>query len=137
MTITPTDADFHQAVGARPTGVGLVGWAVGYDETWARDIGYGVPSICDHPGCGGKIDRGLSHVCGSEPHGGDHGCGLYFCMRHMVGYASDRRPVQLCIRCQRSRKPFRPTPDTPEWIHHKATDPSWAEWRAEHPEFKP
>ena len=26
-------------------------WAVGYDSKWQRDIGYGVPSICDHPKC--------------------------------------------------------------------------------------
>ena len=24
-------------------------WAVGYDENWKRDVGYGVPSYCDHP----------------------------------------------------------------------------------------
>jgi hypothetical protein len=114
-----------------------MGWSIGYDEHWQRDIGYGVPATCDHPGCGAEIDRGLSFVCGGEPHGGEHGCGLFFCTEHMVIYQSDRRPAQLCSRCQKSRKPFTPTPDTPEWKHHKATDPSWAEWRAEHPEFKP
>ncbi len=42
-------------------------WAVGFDETWQRDIGYGVPAYCDHPGCMAEIDRGLSYVCGGEP----------------------------------------------------------------------
>jgi len=106
-------------------------WSIGYDENWKRDIGYGAPATCDHPDCGAKIDRGLSYVCGGEPYGGEHGCGLYFCTKHMVGWFSERRPVQLCARCQRGRKPFEPTPDVEEWTHHKATHPSWAEWRAE------
>src|SRR5690606_23075125 len=55
---------------------GEMGWAVGYDSNWNRDIGYGVPTTCDHPGCNEKIDRGLSYVCGDEPYGGEHGCGL-------------------------------------------------------------
>ena len=36
-------------------------WAVGYDSKWQRDIGYGVPSICDHPKCNKEIHRGLSY----------------------------------------------------------------------------
>ena len=106
-----------------------MGWSVGYDEQWQRDIGYGVPAICDHPGCGAEIDRGLSFVCGGEPYGGEKGCGLYFCSKHLL-YVSSKRP-QLCTRCAHGRKPFPPTPDTPEWIQHKETDPSWAKWRAE------
>lgn len=112
-----------------------MGWSLGYDSNWLRDIGYGVPATCDYPGCGAKIDRGLSYVCGGEPYGGDHGCGLFFCEKHLR-YGSARRPVMLCHRCQYGKIPFAPTPDVPEWIHHKATDPSWAEWRSEHPEFK-
>lgn len=30
--------------------------------------------------------------------------------------------------------PFDPKPDTEEWIHHKMTDESWAEWRKENVE---
>ena len=106
-------------------------WAIGYDRKWKRDIGYGVPATCDHPGCGAEIDRGLSYVCGGEPYGGNRGCGLYFCHQHLkvpfMQIAS-----QLCDQCYpRRKKPFTPTPDVPEWTHHKATDPSWAEWRAE------
>jgi len=103
-------------------------WAIGFDNTWNRDIGYGVPAWCDHPDCTIKIDRGLSYVCGGEPYGGDDGCGLYFCMSHL--YAGDESN-QICGRCLDGLSPFPPKPDHPDWIKHKATDPSWAEWRAE------
>lgn len=102
-----------------------MGWAVGYDERWQRDIGYGVPATCDHPKCGAEIDRGLSYVCAQQqPYGGERGCGLFFCGQHADGEG-------FCARCQRHRPPFDPTPDVPEWIEHKETDPSWADWRAE------
>lgn len=104
-----------------------MGWAIGYDERWHRDIGYGVPAFCDHPGCGRLIDRGLACVCGGEPHGGDKGCGLYFCEKHL--YIRSLRSPQLCDRCQKQRKPFAPTPDTVTWLRFKMTDPSWARWR--------
>lgn len=97
-------------------------WAVGWDEHWQRDIGYGVPAICDHPGCGVSINRGLSYVCGAKPYGGEDGCGLFFCYTHLTG-------AQFCARCSSGGEPFEPTPEVPEWIHHKLTDPSWAKWR--------
>jgi hypothetical protein len=101
-----------------------MGWSLGYDQHWHRDVGYSVPAICDHPGCGAAIDRGIAHVCGGQPYGGEKGCGLYFCGKHLW-FAP-----QQCDRCTEGKEPFEPTPDTPEWIHHKATDPSWSEWRA-------
>ena len=110
-----------------------MGWAVGYDDTWQRDIGYGVPSVCDHPNCGTEINRGLAHVCGGQPYGGDHGCGLYFCKSHLILREVEGEVVQLCERCAADLKPFDPKPDTLEWINHKATDLSWAEWRALQP----
>jgi len=106
-----------------------MGWAIGWDSNWNRDIGYGVPAYCDHPGCGKTIDRGLSYVCGGEPYGGNRGCGLYFCWNHLNTY---QRLPQLCARCApRKRKSFTPTKDHPDWIKHKMTDPSWEEWRKE------
>jgi hypothetical protein len=109
-----------------------MGWSIGYDDNWKRDIGYGVPATCDHPECNEKIDRGLSYVCGGEPYGGEHGCGLYFCGRH-VTYAGGRRDYkQLCSRCYFGRASFAAKPDVREWIEHKLTDPSWQEWRNEH-----
>ena len=109
-----------------------MGWAIGFDSNWNRDIGYGVPAICDFPTCNKKIDRGLSYVCGSEPYGGDYGCGLYFCEDHTACW---RKPhgseinVQLCPRCERYKPPYKGKPDIKEWTDFKMTDPSWAEWR--------
>jgi hypothetical protein len=98
-----------------------MGWSIGYDDNWQRDIGYGVPAYCDHPGCGEVIDRGLSYVCcDQEPYGGDKGCGLFFCSRHR-GH-----------KC--NHKGFAATPDHPDWIKWKLTDKSWRQWRKENPE---
>jgi hypothetical protein len=106
-------------------------WAIGYDYNWKRDVGYGVPATCDYPNCGKEINRGLSYVCGSEPYGGEHGCGLYFCEDHMHYEQRGEEYPQLCERCREGSPPFMPTPDLAEWTHHKATDPSWARWRKE------
>lgn len=109
-----------------------MGWSIGFHD--GRDIGYGVPATCDHPGCGKGIDRGLSYVCGQDVYGGEHGCGLFFCSDHLgLNLASDDRPM-VCARCAKHKDPFEPTPDTAEWIAHKLTDPSWAQWRSEHPD---
>lgn len=99
-------------------------WAIGYDHRWGRDIGYGVPAYCDYPGCNKEIHRGLSHVCGGVPYGGEDGCGLYFCGEH---HRFDDQ--NLCERCSQQIKPFDPKPDHPDWLHHKATDESWKAWR--------
>jgi hypothetical protein len=101
-------------------------WAIGFDEHWGRDIGYGVPAFCDHPRCREQIDRGLSHVCGGEPYGGEKGCGLYFCGVHL---GSD----SLCSRCRNRKTAFAAKPDHPEWIRHKLTDESWRCWRVDNP----
>lgn len=108
-----------------------MGWAVGYDSRWNRDIGYGVPSICDQPECNEEIDRGLAFVCGGEPYGGEHGCGLYFCGRHL---AIGLDFPQICERCYGDKPPFTPKPDTAHWIIHKLLDDSWERWRRENPE---
>jgi hypothetical protein len=113
-----------------------MGWSIGFDSRWNRDIGYGVPAWCDLPTCHEEIDRGLAYVCGGDPYGGEYGCGLFFCEEHLVYHkprgAEDS--VQLCPRCVRRRAPYKNiAPDHPEWIEHKLTDDSWAPWRAEHP----
>lgn len=114
-----------------------MGWAVGFDTKWDRWIGYGVPSICDHLGCDARIDRGLAYVCGGEPYGGDAGCGLYFCPKHLSYGGTPAAPsacIQRCERCATGgQPPFEPTPDTAEWTNHLLTDPSWAQWRSENP----
>lgn len=106
-----------------------MGWSIGWDSSWQRDIGYAVPAYCDHPHCKKEIHRGLSYVCcGQEPYGGDDGCGLYFCETHRIG-AGGR-----CVRCMDGRPPFKPKPEHPRWLHHKQTDPSWDKWRREQKE---
>jgi len=101
-----------------------MGWSIGFDSNWNRDIGYGVPAVCDHPDCNERIDRGLSHICcGQEPYGGD-GCGLYFCGKH-------QSYLGKCERCQKRRVPFKPKPDLLIWTYFKMTDPSWKAWRIE------
>ena len=102
-----------------------MGWGIGFDANWQRDIGYGVPAMCDSPHCNMLIHRGLSYVCGGEPYGGDKGCGLYFCEKHHLYNGG------LCTRCHNHRLPYDPKPDLASWVNHKATDPSWAEWRGD------
>lgn len=107
-----------------------MGWEIGFDRNWGRDIGYGVPAECDHPDCTTRIDRGLSHVCAcGEPYGGEHGCGLYFCDQHL--FYKVKANGFVCWRCRNGKPPFKPKPDVEEWTRHKATDPSWAAWREE------
>lgn len=110
-----------------------MGWSIGWDNKWNRDIGYGVPAYCDHPECNEEIHRGLSYVCGGQPYGGERGCGLYFCSKHLHLHA---RLPQLCERCSpraRNPEPFNPKPDHPTWVQWKLTDESWEEWRKENP----
>lgn len=108
-----------------------MGWSIGFDSNWNRDIGYGVPATCDHPECSAKIDRGLSYVCGGEPYGGEDGCGLYFCGEHGGG--------SRCKRCEQITDdgpyvvPFVAKPDNLEWIDWKLTDASWQSWRDDNP----
>lgn len=112
-----------------------MGWAVGFDSRWNRDIGYGVPAACDRPGCATPIDRGLEYVCGSYPRGGERGCGLYFCPEHLSARRKDGDGcVHICGRCDKNRPPYEPTPDVREWIEWKLADDSWQPWRDENPE---
>jgi hypothetical protein len=103
-----------------------MGWSIGFDSQWGRDIGYGVPAVCDHPRCEKASDRGLAYVCGGEPYGGDKGCGLYFCYAHL---SADNR----CARCRNRKPPFTPKPDVPRWMRHKLKHSSWVRWRDENP----
>lgn len=121
-------------------------WAVGYDAKWQRDIGYGVPARCEDPECDTSIHRGLDYVCGGDPHGGEHGCGLFFCSAHLAySYTSDGMDdlrdedgelyPRRCQRCVAGMPPFELKPDVQEWIQHKLTDPSWQPWRDENADW--
>jgi len=104
-----------------------MGWSIGFDSTWQRDIGYGVPTYCDYPECDEEIHRGLAYVCGNEPYGGENGCGLFFCGEHLF--------LSKCQKCIDNKEPFEPKVDHPDWIKHKLTDESWQEWRNENEDF--
>lgn len=93
-----------------------MGWSIGYDVKWKRDIGYGVPAYCDHPGCDVEIDRGLGWKCENE----ECGCGKFYCPAHL--YRSDHTHDAP------------PRREHPEWIAWKLTDPSWQKWRDCNPE---
>lgn len=108
-----------------------MGWAVGYDDMLKRDVGYGVPAICDDPSCQKEIDRGIAYSCGQGPYGGEKGCGLHFCGNHLF----HARGTLVCRRCMNYRKPYSPKPDTDEWVQHKLTDPTWEQWRQENPDW--
>lgn len=111
-----------------------MGWSIGYDEKHRRDIGYGVPAVCDHPDCNAEIDRGLAYRCGEI--NSDEGCGLYFCRDHLdyKDIENDNDVVLLCERCRSDEPEFEPKPDTVEWIRWKLTHESWAQWREENPD---
>lgn len=109
-----------------------MGWDIGWDDRHHRDIGYGVPATCDHPGCEAVIHRGLAYACGAEHGGGDDGCGLYFCADHLL-VGVDGKERQVCERCARDAEPFEPKPDVREWVEWKLSDPSWQRWRDENP----
>lgn len=104
-----------------------MGWSIGYDDNWQRDVGYGVPAFCDAPKCQEKIDRGISYVCGGEHYGGEKGCGLYFCSKHLNW-------EQKCPRCRQYKPPYtKISRERPEWIKHKLKHSSWKQWRDENP----
>ncbi len=91
-----------------------MGWSIGYDEQWKRDIGYGVPAYCDHPGCNEEIDRGLGYKCESPR----CGCEKFYCEKHRYGKHSHKAP---------------PSREHPLWMKHVLTDKSWKTWRDSHP----
>ncbi len=112
-----------------------MGYSVGFDENWKRDVGYSVPAVCDHPRCDEEIDRGFSFVCGSQMFGGEIGCGLYFCGKHRSMRPTEKDSPMLCLKCCRyEKKPYKPKPDTFEWKMWKLTHESWKDWREENTE---
>lgn len=72
-----------------------MGWAHGREN--GRDVGYGVPDICNLEGCEQKIDRGLSFRCGGVTNlHDDYGCGNFFCGAHM-SYGSQNQLCETCV----------------------------------------
>lgn len=118
-----------------------MGYSIGTGEN-GRDIGYGVIAICDKPGCDEKIDRGMSYCCGGYV--GDHGCGLYFCTKHLQ-FVDVREPEERgvteplefgdtftgCDRCAKGKPPYEPKGEHPDWMWWKLNHHSWKTWRSE------
>ncbi|WP_141576086.1 hypothetical protein [Actinomadura sp. WMMA1423] len=62
------------------------------------EAGYDVPDRCNRRWCWARIDRGLDHLCGRTPGGDEHGCGGYFCDRHLFSASLD--VGHLCPACR-------------------------------------
>lgn len=93
-----------------------MGWSIGYDDRWHRDIGYGVPAYCDHPGCDAEIDRGMGWKCEGE----GCGCGKFYCEQHRHVASAHTHDAP-------------PSREHPLWINHLLTHDSWQKWRDQHP----
>lgn len=77
-----------------------MGWAhCGINSITGKEMGYGVKGVCSHPECKQIIDHGLSYVCGGMHEGGEHGCGDYFCSKHLKYHGCDVRSCWLCEKC--------------------------------------
>ena len=128
-----------------------MGYSIGTGKN-GRDIGYGVPAICDQPGCNEKIDRGMSYCCGGSPWN-DEGCHLYFCGKHLglakhMGAHEDDNDAwcgNLCDVCRINwalgddnyklwAAEYDPKPDTLQWMLWKQYHESWETWRTENPD---
>lgn len=123
-----------------------MGWAIGY--IGGRDVGYGVPAVCEHPDCNVEIDRGLAYACGGFPDS-EYGCGLFFCDKHMqyaeLSEEDGGEVVQCCEPCAyRNEHPdadwhtwpktYDRKPDVLKWVLWKLNAPSWKRWRTETPQ---
>lgn len=71
-----------------------MGWAdCGVNAETGDQMGYAHEGVCHRADCCAEIDHGLAHVCGGMHGGGDHGCGRYFCEKHL-SYSG------LCEQCR-------------------------------------
>ncbi len=100
-----------------------MGYSLGQNYA-GRDIGYGVPALCDAPGCNVEIDRGMDWQCDRTT----ISCAHFFCSKH--------RHTHSCREFNRGK--LTPKPDIPKWVWWKMTAPSWQKYRDElpAPEFK-
>lgn len=81
--------------------------------------GYNVTATCGHNGCEESIDRGMDHMCGDNPHGGDEdSCGLFFCADHLEYVGGT--PAQRCTACAEA---IRSDPETLAGHCHLAEHP--------------
>lgn len=77
-----------------------MGWGhCGKNSLTGKEMGYAIEGVCSEKGCKEKIDHGLSYVCGGMHEGGEHGCGDYFCERHLKVHWCGMSSCSLCHRC--------------------------------------
>lgn len=120
--------------------------------------GYGVPAVCDHPGCKETIIRGVGYMCCENPNN-PVSCGGFFCDDHrevtiihksefddieddedainelLVDYDLQEVPEfdedDCFYRCDHSPIEYK---EHPKWVAHVESDPTWAQFRLEDPE---
>lgn len=108
-----------------------MGWGDCGTDSKGRPIGYLFPAICDEPGCGKAIDRGLAYACGGM-HGENDGwdCEGYFCPDHLTyrEHPDTERYEQFCRTCAMALDFYAAHPDQ---------DPDYSAFLAAHPEVTP
>ena len=132
-------------------------WCIGFSKEQNRDVGYGVPAICDHPGCSNAINRGIGYLC-CEDISHVASCQGYFCEDHRHNYTlgdelEDMEPEELeeleelgvniddpetqlriaegdIIRCHHQAIERK---ESAVWLEHCLTDDSWETWRNQNP----
>lgn len=78
-----------------------MGWGNCGTDSKGRPIGYAFEAVCDHPGCGEFIDRGLAFACGGMHGQNIFDCEGYFCTKHLsyVGLPDKKGSIQICPEC--------------------------------------
>lgn len=128
-----------------------MGYKIGYQGKFKRFLGYGIPAICDHPGCETEIDRGMGHACyEGVPY--DSACGGFFCSEHHENYVypdeiedlhqeelnqlgldpdEDYSDIDGAVCCRHSMEKHK---EAATWINFILTDESWEKWREKYTE---
>jgi hypothetical protein len=77
-----------------------MGWGNCGTDSRGRPIGYNFSGFRDHPGCGKKINRGLSYACGDMHGAGAYYCEGYFCEEHRTLVVTpEGEPISICLEC--------------------------------------
>ena len=82
-----------------------MGWGNCGEDSKGRPIGYRHRAVCDFPGCGKKIHRGLAYACGGAHGDDEYSCEGYFCDSHRVtteiqdGTVMDGKCIAVCEKC--------------------------------------